>query len=235
MKLSRNLSVKILFVLDQLVPPIVRDSKWFMTLPMKFVLRRNAHDFMTFKDWVFKGTDKEFGNLYERTALPQELQGDTDLNEACLQEILKKVKGKKVLEVGCGRGLLAEKLAIKNKVTGCDIVIADSVAARYPAVKFVEGNIENLPFKDRSYDVVVTTHTVEHVKNLGLALSELRRVAKKELIIVVPKQRPYKYTFSLHTQFFPYQWSLEAAFGFTKGKTTIKNLDGDWFYHEKLS
>ncbi|HSX16780.1 MAG TPA: class I SAM-dependent methyltransferase [Patescibacteria group bacterium] len=234
MKLSRNFSVKVLYVLDQWVPPIMRDSKWFMIVPLKLVLKHNARDFMTFKDWVFKSTDKEFGDLYERTALPQELQGETDLNEACLNEILKRVKGKRVLEVGCGRGLLADKLSAKNKVTGCDIVVSDTVRKNYPAVKFVAGNIENLPFKDKSFDVVVTTHTLEHVKDLPTAVKELRRIAKEELIIVVPKQRPYKYGFSLHTQFFPYEWSLQGAFGYIKGKTTIKNLDGDWFYRQKM-
>ncbi len=205
-----------------------------MYLPMRLVLRGNTPDFMTFKNWVFKSTPKEFGALYERTASDAELQGETDLNDECLAAILRTVKNQKVLEVGCGRGLLADKLAAKNKVTGCDIVISPAVQKRFPAVKFVAGDIERLPFKDNSFDVVVTTHTVEHVKDLPLALAELRRVAKNELIIVVPRQRPYKYTFSLHTQFFPYEWSLQAAFGFVNGKTTIKNLGGDWFYRQKL-
>lgn len=220
--------------MDQLVPPIVRDSKWFMYLPMKAVLKHNAHDFMTFKDWVFKSTDEEFGALYERTGLPEELQGDTDVNDACMAELLKIIKKRDVLEVGCGRGFLAGKLAKENKVTGCDIIIADSVRKKYPEIKFIEASIENLPYKDKSCDVVVTTHTLEHVKDLPAAVRELRRVAKKDLIIVVPKQRPYKYTFSLHTQFFPYDWSLQAAFGFDPKTTTIQNLGGDWLYHQKI-
>jgi ubiquinone/menaquinone biosynthesis C-methylase UbiE len=233
MRVSRNVSIAVQYVLDQLVPPIVRDSKWFMYLPMKAVLKHNAHDFMTFKDWVFKTSDDEYGALYERTGLPEELQGDTDVNDACMRELLK-LKDRKVLEVGCGRGYLAGKLAKKNAVTGCDIVIADSVREKYGEVKFVEANIEHLPYKDHSFDVVVTTHTLEHVKDLPAAVRELKRVAKNDLIIVVPKQRPYKYTFSLHTQFFPYDWSLQAAFGYDPETTTIRDLGGDWYYHQKI-
>ena len=48
--------------------------------------------------------------------------------------------------------------------------------------------------------------------------------------MVVPRQRPYKYTFSLHTQFFPYRWSLRAALGSRAG-SRITYL-GDWFYYE---
>src|SRR5688500_8050596 len=123
MRVSRKFSISVQYVLDQLVPPIIRDSKWFMFLPMKLVLKDGAHDFMDFKNWVFKKSDKEFGELYERTAHVQELQGETDLNDACLKEILRLVKGKKVLEVGCGRGFLADKLSAENKVTACDIMV----------------------------------------------------------------------------------------------------------------
>ncbi len=235
MRVSRKFSIAVQYVLDQLVPPIIRDSKWFMYLPMKFVLKDGAHDFMDFKNWVFKKSDKEFGELYERTAHVQELQGETDLNDACLKEILRLVKGKNVLEVGCGRGFLADKLSAENKVTACDIMVSDALKKKYPKVTFKSANIENLPFKDNSYDVVVSTHTLEHVKHVDISVKELRRVAKEQLIIVVPKQRPYKYTFSLHTQFFPYDWSLQSAFGYVEGSTDIKNLDGDWLYHQDLT
>jgi SAM-dependent methyltransferase len=204
-----------------------------MYLPMRLVLKDATHDFATFKDWVFASTDAEFGQLYARTGHVQELQGETDLNEPCLREILQLVRGRQVLEVGCGRGLLAGRLAADNKVTACDIVISDTTRQQYPQVEFVRGSIERLPFADGSYDVVVCTHTLEHVRDLPLALRELRRVTRTDLIIVVPRQRPYKYGFSLHTQFFPYKWSVQGAFGLDGG-TTIRNLGGDWFYVQRL-
>jgi ubiquinone/menaquinone biosynthesis C-methylase UbiE len=232
MKVSRNFSVRVQYILDQWVPPRIRDSKWFMYLPMRLVLKKSAKDFMTFKNTVFRMNGKQFSALYERTGDVQELQGETDLNEACVKEILKAIKNRKVLEVGCGRGYLAKKLAAKNKVTACDIVIPEKLKQAKDGVKYLEANIESLPFKDNSYEYVVSTHTLEHVQNLPLAISELRRVASKALVIVVPRQRPYKYTFSLHTQFFPYKWSLENAFG--NRKSTIKDL-GDWYYFEDVA
>lgn len=233
MKVPRNLSIFVQYILDEWIPPIIRDSRIFMYLPMKFVLKDATHDFMNFKNWVFEGSDKDFSNLYERTLHVQELQGETDLNKKTIEEILKIIKDKKVLEVGCGRAYLSGLLAQHNKVTAVDIVVSKELVKKYPKVKFVEGNIENLPFKNQSFDVVVTTHTLEHVKNLGLAYSEIRRVAKEKVIIVVPRQRPYKYTFSLHTQFFPYEWSLKEAFGFNKKTTSIKNY-GDWMYVDNV-
>jgi ubiquinone/menaquinone biosynthesis C-methylase UbiE len=230
MRISRNTSIKIQYFLDEWVPPRIRDSKLFMLLPMKLVLKDATEDFMTFKEKVYNMTKEEFSSLYERTLHVQELQGETDLNDECRKEILKIVKNSKVLEVGCGRGLLAKQLAKKNKVTACDIVVPDYLKNSTDKVKYVEANIDSLPFKNNSFDVVISTHTLEHVQNIDIAINELRRVAKTMIIIVVPRQRPYKYTFSLHTHFFPYAWSLRAAFG--NHNAEIKKL-GDWFYLEK--
>jgi ubiquinone/menaquinone biosynthesis C-methylase UbiE len=232
MRVNRNLSVFVQYIFDELIPPRLRDSKWFMAPAMIFVLKDGAKDFMTFKDWFYTADSKQIGALYEKTSHLQEIQGETDLNQRCVDEILKTISSKNVLEVGCGRGYLANLMSENHRVTACDIVVADKLIEKYPKIDFVNGDIENLPFKDGQFDTVVCTHTIEHTKNLHKAVSELRRVAKKELIIVVPRQRPYKYTFSLHTQFFPYEWSLVNAFGWNK-KTTIKKI-GDWFYHQKM-
>jgi ubiquinone/menaquinone biosynthesis C-methylase UbiE len=232
MRVSRTTSVRIQYILDQWIPPRIRDSRLFMYLPMKVVLKDATHDFMHFKQSVFDMTSEEFVELYARTAHVQELQGETDLNQACTEEILRSLRGRRVLEVGCGRGHLARLLASTNSVTACDISIPARLKNDGTGVTYVAANIEALPFDDSSFDYVVTTHTLEHVQDLQKAMRELRRVAGEGLIIVVPKQRPYKYTFSLHTQFFPYEWSLRAALGPNKN-VTIKYL-GDWFYHQRL-
>lgn len=231
-RVSRSTSIRIQYVLDQWIPPRVRDSRLFMYLPMRLVLKDATHDFMHFKKDVFGMTAEEFSRLYERTAHVQELQGETDLNEACTESILSSLTGKNVLEVGCGRGYLARRLAQTNAVTACDIVIPDRLKADGSGVRYVACNAQSLPFRDGSFDYVVSTHTLEHVQDLPGAVRELRRVAREGLIVVVPKQRPYEYTFSLHTQFFPYEWSLRAALGADEN-VTIRYL-GDWFYHQRF-
>jgi ubiquinone/menaquinone biosynthesis C-methylase UbiE len=232
MPISRNVAVAVQYLLDEWVPPRLRDSRWFMALPMKLVLRSSTPDFLEFKDWIFTASPEEFTALYERTAAVNSLQGETDCNNACIDAILALVKGRRVLEVGCGRGFLAGRLAEHNDVTACDIVIDDAVRHRHPSVTFDQASVEALPYESASFDVVVCTHTLEHVVDLPRAVGELRRVAAEDLVIVVPRQRPYKYGFNLHTQFFPYRWSIENAFG-VGPKTTILRL-GDWFYHDVL-
>lgn len=230
MRISRGLALTILNALDQWVPPRLRDSKWFMYVPMRLVLKHHVGDFMTFKQAVFQMSPGEFAELYRRTSTVGSLHGVTDLNQACIDAILSATKHDEVLDVGCGRGFLANLLSDVSNVTACDIVIGDDLPRQYPKVRFVEGSIESLPFGDDAFGTVVCTHTLEHVQDLPKAVAELRRVARRQLIVVVPKQRPYLYNFNLHTQFFPYAWSLRGALGHREG-AVIKDL-GDWYYEE---
>lgn len=114
------------------------------------------------------------------------------------------------------------------------MIIDKELRKRYPRLKFVEARIEKLPFRDNKFDTVVCTHTLEHIQDLAQGISELRRVAKKRLIIVVPKQRPYKYTFDLHLHFFPYEHSLLTVMGPGRNNS-CRTVGGDLFYIEDFT
>jgi len=230
MAISRDISLHINAFLDQFIPPFLRDSKWFMYLPMKILLKDKVDIFIKFKDRAFTMTKAEFSEVYSQLATVTSIQGETDLNNKCISEIESSIKGKIVLEVGCGRGFLANKLSKRYKVVATDIIVTNELKKKFPKIKFIQANIEHLPFKDNSFDTVVCTHTLEHVQHITQSIFELRRVAKKRLIIVVPKQRPYKYTFNLHIHFFPYSWSLQGIFGSLRNSMLL-DLE-DWFYME---
>ena len=230
--LSRDVTTKIAFVLDELIPPTLRDSKWFMWIPFRILFGNKSSAFFDFKDRAFDMSFEEFKNTYESLESVH-IQRETDLNDACIDEILVNIDGGTVLEVGCGRGFLAKRIEEKTKITACDMVITGSVRAKHPDLDLREADIEQLPFGDEEFDTVVCTHTLEHVLNIQQAISELRRVARKTLIVVVPKQRPYKYTFDLHVHFFPYEWSLLACMAEVRTSREVKLLDGDWYYQEE--
>ncbi len=105
-----------------------------------------------------------------------------------------------LLDVGCGRGHCIEKfLGLGLDVTGCDIYATPAAGS---VANYVQGNVENLPFSARSFDVVTCFHTLEHVRRLGVALQELKRVARKQLFLIVPQQRFFRFTLDLHIHFF---------------------------------
>ncbi|MFM7077612.1 MAG: class I SAM-dependent methyltransferase, partial [Planctomycetaceae bacterium] len=230
MAISRNTALLVHFLLDECLPPIVRDSRWFMGLPFRLLFGRQASTFMAFKDRAHLLDDDEFRRVYEETASVH-LERPTDLNAACTAEILRSARGS-VLEVGCGRGHLAGLLVAGHPVTACDMVIRPDLRDRFPAVEFREENLGGLSFPDRSFDTVVCTHTLEHVLDLGAAIRELRRVARRRLLIVVPRQRPYRHTFDLHLHFFPLRCSLLAWLRPSPrtGTRDLRVLGGDWYY-----
>jgi ubiquinone/menaquinone biosynthesis C-methylase UbiE len=137
--------------------------------------------------------------------------------------ITRSIVGKSVLDVGCGRGYLVRELSKNYKVSGCDIFLDKDLKAGFRVAR-----VEKLPYKDGEFDTVICSQVLEHVVDINQAIGELRRVAKKRLIVVVPKQRPYRYTLSLHLHFFPYKWSIESYFG--HGGEIIDL--GDWVYIE---
>lgn len=232
MAISRTTALLVHFLLDECLPPIVRDAGWFMWMPFRLLFGRQAATFASFKDRAHLLTDEEFRRVYEQTAAVH-LDRPTDLNEACIAEILRSASGR-VLEVGCGRGHLAGLLAAAHEVTACDMVIRPGVAGRHPAVAFREETLAGLSFPDRSFDTVVCTHVLEHVLDLPRAVAELRRVARHRLIVVVPRQRPYRFTFDLHLRFFPLGCSVYDCFPTPDPGTSrrLASRGGDWYYEE---
>ena len=232
MNISRRSANKIHFFYDQILPPIIRDSKWLMSIPLKLMYKEDSIIFKEFKNSALTMDDSKFSETY-RKVLPI-ITRKTDLNEDCINAILSNIVGKTVLEVGSGKGYLAKKLAKKFEVTASDIIIDKDLATANPTIQFKNANIENLPFSDKEFDTVVCTHTLEHVQNIFAAIKNLKRVAKKRLIIVVPKQRSYKYTFDLHLHFFPYENSLLTIMNTDGNIGSCKVLGGDLFYIEDM-
>ena len=235
MPISRKTALAVHFLLDECVPPVLRDRRWFMWGPFRLLFGRHAETFMTFKDRAHLLTDEEFRRVYEETAAAH-LDRPTDLNESCIAEIERRAVGS-VLEVGCGRGHLAGLLATSHEVTACDIRIDPALPGRMPAVRFREESLSGLSFDDRSFDTVVCAHVLEHVLDLPRAVAELRRIARRRLVVVLPRQRPYRYTFDLHLRFFPLRSSVLDAFPPRAQVVArrLENLGGDWFYEEEMA
>ncbi|MEA2417812.1 MAG: hypothetical protein QOE60_18 [Thermoleophilaceae bacterium] len=84
----------------------------------------------------------------------------------------------RALDVGCGDGRLTAALDAAD-LTAADVsrVALERAGPRLPAARVVELEPDApLPFEDGSFDLVLAAETVEHVRDLQLLLSELRRV-----------------------------------------------------------
>jgi SAM-dependent methyltransferase len=229
LRLSRETANRVRFVLDELLPPALRDARWFARALFKVAYGERAGVFLDFKRRARDLSELEFGEVYRQV---QEglFERETDLNAACFAAVERDVIGPSVLDAGCGSGTLARALSPRCRVTAVDIALARDRSADGGGVRYGRATVERLPFRDQSFDTVVSTHTLEHVRDVGRALAEIRRVARRRVILVVPRQRYYRYTFDLHLNFFPDQASLRALVGNTS--RSLEELGGDWYYVE---
>lgn len=231
LKISRKTNLILNFLINECVPPFIRDCKYFICPAFKILFGDKAHLFFNFHDKVYDLSDEEFVKL-NKDIQDVVIQRKTDLNQPCVDRILEDIEGD-ILEVGCGNGYLSELISEKgHQTTAVDIALNDNLQAD-SKVKYIESSSESLPFEDNSFDTVVCTHTLEHVRDIQKTLSELRRVAKNNLIIVVPCERPYKYTFNLHIHFFPYEYNFYSVVGKSENQN-LQKLSGDWYYLEEI-
>lgn len=116
-----------------------------------------------------------------------ELHGEEQLKK--LKLIKKHIKPKKsqtLLDVGCGTGISSQW---NCKVTGIDP--SEELLKQNPH-KCMNGVAENLPFKDNSFDYVISITAVHNFHDIKKGLEEIFRVAKKDVAVTVLKKSRYK-------------------------------------------
>jgi SAM-dependent methyltransferase len=85
----------------------------------------------------------------------------------------------RVLDAGCGSGRLLEELRGYGRVTGLDLNPESVEIARSRGHEdVVQGPVEELPWPDETFDLVISLDMVEHTADDRVTLRELRRVTK---------------------------------------------------------
>jgi ubiquinone/menaquinone biosynthesis C-methylase UbiE len=105
-------------------------------------------------------------------------QYELDLGRRFLSRV-PPVAGRRVLELGCGfGGMLAVLNDAGATATGIDIDERRASFARTRQLDGVTADAASLPLPDKSFDVVVTDATLEHVNDLPAVLAESFRVLR---------------------------------------------------------
>lgn len=134
-----------------------------------------------------------------------------DIDHNRLEMIVSHIEpGKKVLEINCGKGMLAEKLAKK----GVDVTVTDLSGVALQQAKErgiargfkVNLDTESLPFDRAQFDVVVSNSMIEHGFFPENTLKEGIKVLKKNgrFIIMVPNIGHWRFRLWLLLGRFPY-------------------------------
>jgi 2-polyprenyl-3-methyl-5-hydroxy-6-metoxy-1,4-benzoquinol methylase len=97
--------------------------------------------------------------------------------------------GARILDAGCGSGRTMVDLARYGLVCGIELdPDAAATAAARDSFEVRTGRVEQLPWKEGSFDLIACLDVIEHVPDDRLALRELRRVCRPggRLIVTVP-------------------------------------------------
>jgi ubiquinone/menaquinone biosynthesis C-methylase UbiE len=135
------------------------------------------------------------------------------------------------LDIGCGSGYLLNQALCKRGV-GADIsdlmVKTTKEKCKSSEKKFVvQTDAENLPFKNRSFNKIVSTEVIEHIQHPHALLEEMERVSKKDaaIVITIPNEKHIN-------------WIKKIIFSlgihkllFRKGYRPAKRMDDEWHLH----
>jgi 2-polyprenyl-3-methyl-5-hydroxy-6-metoxy-1,4-benzoquinol methylase len=124
-------------------------------------------------------THDRLAEQYEAITSPYDLYRRLDV---LIDEFLANVnmKGKHVLDAGCGTGRGTERLNHRGaQVTAVDIgpKLVTLTHARYPCQALV-ASVSQLPFADDTFDVVFSTEVIEHMPDPNMGVREMVRVLK---------------------------------------------------------
>jgi len=100
-----------------------------------------------------------------------------------LKPYIESSKGKKTLDAGAGTGRLSVRLAEAGaQVTALDLSpeMLAILRSKNPDIETVEGDLENMPFENESFDKVFSSLALVHLKKIEPFLDECYRVLKDD-------------------------------------------------------
>ena len=106
------------------------------------------------------------------------------------KSILSQFKFNNCLDVGCASGYMLSQIAHlypNAKYFGIDIYdkAIDYAKKTYPNIEFNVASADRLPFEDKTFDVILFYETIEHVENPKDCLKEIKRILKKDGILIL--------------------------------------------------
>lgn len=109
------------------------------------------------------------------------------------------IKGKRILDIGCGDGIFDIEMARRGAlVEALDISNSALERAKWRAkqlgleakINFIRGDATRLPYGDAAFDMVISNCVLEHIAEDQAVLQECSRLLKPsgKLIITVPRE-----------------------------------------------
>jgi ubiquinone/menaquinone biosynthesis C-methylase UbiE len=127
-----------------------------------------------------------FSERYEDRRGKNDPGGYHELLDALESDFVRRfAEGRDVLEVGCGTGLVLQRVAgFARSAKGVDLSPGMLDRARSRGLDVYEGSATSLPFPDASFDVACSFKVLAHVPEIERALSEMARVVRPGGVVI---------------------------------------------------
>lgn len=117
----------------------------------------------------------EFSSSYEH----QRHRGYHVLIDHLELELTRRYGGGRILEAGCGTGLILRGLqALSRQAVGIDLSSRMLSFAQQRGLTVIQSTVETLPFPDNTFDTVVSFKVLAHVPEIRATVKELARVTR---------------------------------------------------------
>lgn len=122
--------------------------------------------------------------------LRNHMTGPNNEGRRLLGQLLLLHPGARVLDAACGGAVNYEtfhNMGLDIHYTGLDRTpkLLEAARRRYPSIDVRHGYVEEMPFKDGEFDIVILRHILEHLEEgYEAAIKEALRVASKEVVVV---------------------------------------------------
>jgi len=115
--------------------------------------------------------------------------------DGALDELWQEAAPESALDVGCGEGVLTERFAERlgsGQVVGVDLddakLRAEWESRARPNLEFRALAGADLPFSKNEFDIACAIEVLEHVPDPERTLAEMARVARRHVLISVPRE-----------------------------------------------
>ena len=121
---------------------------------------------------------------------------------AALDELWAQAAPTSILDVGCGEGVLtcewADRLGENGRIVGIDLddakLRAEWDKRRRPNLEYRAEEATALSFADDEFDMASAIEVLEHVPEPEATVAEMARVAKRWLLVSVPREPVWRMT-----------------------------------------
>lgn len=119
--------------------------------------------------------------------------------------IPRECKGQRILDIGCSNGIFLYNLKKFGKFDVYGVEMSEyavkQAKEKLGLINVVSGKIENTAFRDSFFDIITLNHVIEHLPDPKKTLVEIKRILKRDGLLVITTPNANSLNFKIFKQF----------------------------------